>query len=846
MFFRFRRQLGAVALGLTALSAGRHTFAQLPTSHAEDAELTPPTLLESVRPTYPEAARAKGLQAKVDLKLSLDENGAVTQVEVLEPAGDGFDEAAVEAALRLRFAPARRGATPIPARIRYVFVFEPPPEAGPPPEAAVPPEAAPGPELSAAPESSTPSEAPPSEATKADVVDVNVRGRLSALEQLQQSADAVNVLDLKRARTQSADMGEVLARSQGVVVRRSGGLGSSERFSLNGLYDQQIRFFLDGVPLSITGYTFGVTSIPVNFIEHVEIYRGVVPIRLGADALGGAVNFVTAQQYRTHAAASYQVSSFGTHRVTVGGRYRHAPTGLVAGAEGFLDVAKNDYPIDVEVPDERGQLSPARVRRFHDAYRAGGGSLEVGVVEKPWAKRLLLRGFYGTTAKELQHNAVMRVPYGEVHYTTANYGAIGRYEVEPRSDVALELALAYSKRTIHFVDTSPWVYNWRGERVRERRVAGEIDARPSDRFHWEHSGFGRLNARWELRPGHRLSLSSSTSYATRSGDERRQADATARDPLEAERRLLTLVSGLEYQARLFDERLENVLFVKDYVYRATSEEPLPAGVLKERDVSTHRQGVGNALRFRFWPWLYAKASYEYATRLPSSEELFGDGVLVRPNLDLAPEVSHNVNVGPRVEVKRSRAGDFVVEVNAFLRDSARLIVLLGDDRSYAYQNVYHARSKGLESLADWTSPGRYLNLYAALTWIDQRNASSNGTFGAFEGDRIPNRPYLTSSWGSRLRLTGFPGKDDALEPYYHGRYLHAFYRGWESQGLREHKQVVDAQLLHTLGLSWSLSEEYGRFTSTFEVSNVTGAKAFDNFGVEKPGRAYHFKVVGEL
>ena len=841
MSFSLRRRLGAAALGLATLTPGSHALAQIPTFRSADPEsLTPPVLLERADAEYPEAARSRGLQAKVGLKLSIDESGAVTGAEVLEPAGEGFDEAASAAALRFRFEPARRGASPIPAKIRYVYVFElpPPPPSTELPAAAAPSVASPEPSVAAAPAIVEPA--------KDGAVDVNVHGQLSAVEQLQQSAAAVNVIDMKRAREQAADMGEVLARSQGVVVRRSGGLGSGDRFSLNGLYDEQIRFFLDGIPLEISSYTFGISTIPVNFVQHVEIYRGVVPIRFGADALGGAVNFVTEQDYRTRAAASYQVGSFGTHRVTLAGRYRHEPTGLVASAEGFFDTTKNNYDVDVEIPDERGRLSPARVPRFHDAYRAGGGSLELGVVDKPWAKRLLLRGFYGATTKELQHNIVMTVPYGEVRYTTANYGAIGRYEVEPRKNIDVELVGAYSKRTIHFVDAGKWVYNWRGERVRERRIGGEIESDPTDQLSWERSVFGRAAARWEFLPGHSLSISSSTSRATRTGDERLQADPSSRDPLNADRRLLTVVTGLEYQAHFFEQRLENVLFVKDYVYSAKSEEQIAGGGLKKRDVDTHREGIGNALRFKFFPWLYAKASYEFATRLPSTDELFGDGVLVRANLDLAPEISHNANLGPRLELKRSRAGDFVAEVNAFLRDSDRLIVLLGTDRFYTYQNVYRARSKGFENLVDWTSPGRYVNVYGALTWIDQRNASSQGTFGSFEGDRIPNRPYLTSSWGARLRFTGFPGKDDALEPYYNGRYVHPFYRGWESQGDPKFKQVVDAQFLHTVGLTWSLSEDYGRFTSTVEVSNLTGAKAFDNFGVEKPGRALYFKLAAEL
>lgn len=155
----------------------------------------------------------------------------------------------------------------------------------------------------------------------------------SEAEQLQQSPDAVHVIDLRREQGHAADLGEVLARAQGIAVLRDGGLGSGMRFSLNGLYDDQIRFFLDEVPLPLAGYAIDIVNVPVNLIERVDVYRGVVPIRFGADALGGVVNLVTDRSYQSDAGLSYQVGSFGTHRLTLHGRYRHEPSGFVAGGE---------------------------------------------------------------------------------------------------------------------------------------------------------------------------------------------------------------------------------------------------------------------------------------------------------------------------------------------------------------------------------------------------------------------------------------------------------------------------------------------------------------------------------
>jgi hypothetical protein len=40
--------------------------------------------------------------------------------------------------------------------------------------------------------------------------------------------------------------------------------------------------------------------------------------------------------------------------------------------------------------------------------------------------------------------------------------------------------------------------------------------------------------------------------------------------------------------------------------------------------------------------------------------------------------------------------------------------------------------------------------------------------------------------------------------------------------------------------------ETTRVTSTFEVQNVTDARVYDLFGVQRPGRAFFIKLTGEL
>jgi TonB family protein len=72
-----------------------------------------PKFLHRIVPQYPPAARMRREEGRVMLKLTIDEKGTLMNVEVVESTGADFADAAVEAAKRSRFTPARKNNAPI-------------------------------------------------------------------------------------------------------------------------------------------------------------------------------------------------------------------------------------------------------------------------------------------------------------------------------------------------------------------------------------------------------------------------------------------------------------------------------------------------------------------------------------------------------------------------------------------------------------------------------------------------------------------------------------------------------------------------------------------------------------
>ncbi len=84
-----------------------------------------PELVTYVEAIYPEQAKAEQKEAEVIVILTLSAEGAVSDVQLKDaPVGDGFDEAAIEAAKQLIFSPAEINGEPASIRVPFKYTFK--------------------------------------------------------------------------------------------------------------------------------------------------------------------------------------------------------------------------------------------------------------------------------------------------------------------------------------------------------------------------------------------------------------------------------------------------------------------------------------------------------------------------------------------------------------------------------------------------------------------------------------------------------------------------------------------------------------------------------------------------
>ena len=94
----------------------------------------------------------------------------------------------------------------------------------------------------------------------------------SKARQLQEQAYAISLVDMTKHYNTNPTLGKVLNTVTSVRVREDGGMGSNYTFAMNGFSGNQVKFFLDGIPMDHFGSSFNLASLSSNLADHVEVY----------------------------------------------------------------------------------------------------------------------------------------------------------------------------------------------------------------------------------------------------------------------------------------------------------------------------------------------------------------------------------------------------------------------------------------------------------------------------------------------------------------------------------------------------------------------------------------------
>lgn len=643
-------------------------------------------------------------------------------------------------------------------------------------------------------------------------------------------------------------LGDALQKAPGLKIRENGGVGSDMAVTMDGFSGKHIKVFIDGAPQEGVGSSFGLNNIPVNFAERIEVYRGVVPVGFGTDAIGGIINIVTPKRLRKwFVDASYSYGSFNTHKsyINFGQTLRN---GFKYEVNAFQNYSDNDYLIDSPVEDfASGAINRKKkesVRRFNDTYHNEAVLAKAGIVDKPWADRFMVGITYSRMYKEIQTGVRQEIVYGQKH--RHGHSLIPSVEYYKRNLFAKGLDLSfnanYNRNITINVDTASVKYNWKGETA-PLNSPGEQSYQhaKADNNNWSAS----LTSNYRLGPNHVFTVNNVFNSFKRT-NENMLNTPPSKD--EISKVTSKNIIGISYRYAP-DTKMNFSVFGKYYHQYVAG--PIATSAAQDNYVHTSRSdnyaGYGAAGTLFLPGGIQLKASYEKALRMPTIEEMFGNEDLETGDISLKPESSHNMNLN--LSYNATFGNNIIyVEAGVIYRDTRdyiqrNIMSLSGGKFAASYTNYGKVRTGGL-SLSARYNFSKWLSVGGNFTQMNvrdnMRTAINNTAANVSYRQRMPNLPYMFADTDASFYWPGLGRKDNTLTLTYDNQYTHSFCYYASNLGSNSNDYMVPDQFAHNLAISYGIMG--GRYNISFECRNLTNASLYDNFSLQKAGRAFYGKV----
>ncbi len=310
-------------------------FAQ--TLASDTLAIAPPEPLNGPTIVYP--MDGQGAQVDLELMLTIDVEGFVSDAEIIEPVNapehSSFRAAALTAARTLKFKPAQQGGAPIPSRIRYRMLIAPLPTPAEAHDVSVVERAVP---REKQPVASEVKRVEHRASGKNDVLrELTVRTKrrpvLRAASDFELPVGLLSNVPLRSA-------SDLLRLAPGIFLTNESGDGHADSILLRGFDAHEgsdLELTVQGIPINEPGHPHGEGLANLNFIipelvRSLRVVEGPFDPRQGNYAVAGSAAYDLGLEERG-AQVKYQLGSFGTQRLVALYRPTQASANTFAGAD---------------------------------------------------------------------------------------------------------------------------------------------------------------------------------------------------------------------------------------------------------------------------------------------------------------------------------------------------------------------------------------------------------------------------------------------------------------------------------------------------------------------------------
>ena len=580
-----------------------------------------------------------------------------------------------------------------------------------------------------------------------------------------------------------------------------------------------------------------LNDIPTDMIERIEVYKGIVPYRFGGSALGGAVNVVTKEYPPVYLDASYEIASFNTHKLNFAFKRTDRNSGLQFGFGGCLTYSDNSYKMHLQNLDDRV------VERDHDQFKKAmlGGSIKATKWYFDEAKLELV--FLATRAEIQGIDSDIREAY--------NHGMSGIAALTLKRDnflvdgLDLDFDGCFSYGKNGLCDKAMSRYDWDGNRYTPVTIyGGEQGTYASDSDNRTHDYVGKLNLNYLLNEHHSFNINLYATH-TRQDPENELMDKSFGYQTNFPSHMSSFTTGFSYDLTLFNGKFMSATTLKNFNYSSDTKVLEYTRINEPKDVSINRNywGISEAMRYKITNDIMAKIAVSSEVRIPTAEELTGNGYSILPATNLEPErckgltggfIYHHTNSYGFIEIE---ANYFLNQLDDMIRYQADMIPSMA-----RYANFGKVVTKGAEIdiKGDVTS---FLYCYVNSTYQDLRDkrkhevgsTAANPTYDK----RMPNIPYFLANFGIELHKENlFGGKEQNSRFLLDASYIHEYFYDFEMSKYQDRK--IPTSLTFDTGIEHSFGNN--RWTLSFKLKNLTDRVVYSDLNRPLPGRNIAFKV----
>jgi len=680
---------------------------------------------------------------------------------------------------------------------------------------------------------------------------------ISTSERLKNSAIKADIVTLEGNVHRANSVEDLVNRTPGVKIRNVGGLGSASNIIVGGFDGNAVKFLYDDIPIDYLGSNYGMTKVPTNAVGRVEVYKGVLPTKIGVDALGSAINIVPNTSNETTGSISYETGSFNTHIATLNANIKISDH-LFFGTNSFYNYSDNNYKVD-NLPflnNETGQTSYIRERLFHNSFEQTSMEFFVQGRDLFWADLIELKVNSYNLTKDIQNDSFSRSrPFGEVFRKESGdlIPSIKYKKYLLNNLLHINQFLVYSNLDFKLFDNAKDVYyDWKGQAhaTQSSSEMGSLLLNEGSMINQLEQFISRTNLSYLLSDN--FQLESNTVFSTvnrKSNLDELNPNGTTYNKL---------ISNLAVNSQFFNRKLESNTQIK-YLYSYLSgryegsDNPTESSAIHTK---VEKTGISfsQALKYSFNDKNYVRFSYENTYRLPEQQELFGDNNFIVANYNLTPESSKNFNLGyTRVGKKYS------FEINTYYRDTKDLIRLKDLNQYQAtYLNLEHVRGLGVEFEINY-EPTENLFLSGNLTWNDFRLESSKDRplqNQHYKNARVANMPFYYANLSASYNLKDLLNLSTDLSFFWDYSYVHQYYldfieKQFEPDGFLglwgtskiNTSRIIPVQHLNNLGIVYVRNlKEKQSIAFSAEFKNVFNEEIYNEFKMQSPGRNFRMKI----